>query len=160
MSEEFDFGFTAVDEKELGLATTPPTPPVPTISPDALANIVAQLGELKTAVAAIKPSSSTQITRMEEKIDRVLNMELHELNAAVQNQGQNLSSVLDEVEQRANATRDECKEKLQTLEKMILPLLTNLMKNPEKPYIKWEGRAEKLAAQIDKITAITRSYGV
>jgi hypothetical protein len=34
------------------------------------------------------------------------------------------------------------------------------MKNPDKPYIKWENRAEKIAAQIDKITAITRSYGV
>jgi hypothetical protein len=43
---------------------------------------------------------------------------------------------------------------------MILPLLQNLMKNPDKPYIKWENRAEKIAAQIDKITAITRSYGV
>jgi transcription initiation factor IIE alpha subunit len=108
----------------------------------------------------MKPVSPTQMTRVEEKIDRVLNMELHELNAAVQSQGENLSSVLDEVEERANATREECKEKLQSVERLILPLLTNLMKNPEKSYIKWEGRAEKLAAQIDKITAITRSYGV
>lgn len=160
MSEEFDFGFTAVTGEELGLVTTPPTPPPPSVTPDAVANITAQIAELRNAISAIKPVSPTQMTRMEDKIDRVLNMELHELNAAVQSQGQNLSSVLDEVEERANATREECKEKLQAVEKMILPLLTNLMKNPEKPYIKWEGRAEKLAAQIDKITAITRSYGV
>jgi hypothetical protein len=160
MSEEFDFGFTAVDEEELGLAATPPTPPPPSISPDAIAAITTQIAELRNAVAAIKPVSSTQITRVEEKIDRVLNMELHELNAAMQSQGENLSSVLDEVEERSNATREECKEKLQLVEKLILPLLTNLMKNPQKPYIKWEGRAEKIAAQIDKITAITRSYGV
>lgn len=160
MSEEFDFGFTAVTGEELGLVATPPTPPPPSVTPDAIANITAQIADLKNAVAAIKPVSTTQISRMEDKIDRVLNMELHELNAAMQSQGESLSSVLDEVEERANATREECKEKLQALEKMILPLLTNLMKNPEKPYIKWEGRAEKLAAQIDKITAITRSYGV
>jgi transcription initiation factor IIE alpha subunit len=125
-----------------------------------MAGIVAQISELKTAVAALKPVSQTQMTRVEEKIDRVLNMELHELNAAVQSQGESLSTVLDEVEERANATREECKEKLQAVERLILPLLTNLMKNPEKSYIKWEGRAEKIAAQIDKITAITRSYGV
>jgi hypothetical protein len=144
----------------MALLVTPPTPPLPSVSPDAVAAIAAQIAELKNAVAAIKPVSATQMTRVEEKIDRVLNMELHELNAAVQSQGESLSSVLNEVEERANATRDECKEKLQTLERMILPLLTNLMKNPEKPYIKWEGRAEKIAAQIDKITAITRSDGV
>ena len=160
MAEEFDFGFTAVDEEELGLAATPPTPPAPSVSPDAIAAITAQIAELRAAVVAIKPVSPTQMTRVEEKIDRVLNMELHELNAAVQSQGESLSSVLNEVEERANATREECKEKLQAVERLILPLLTNLMKNPEKSYIKWEGRAEKIAAQIDKITAITRSYGV
>jgi len=160
MAEEFDFGFTAVDEEELGLAATPPTPPAPSVSPDAIAAITAQIAELKAAVIAMKPVTPTQMTRVEEKIDRVLNMELHELNAAVQSQGESLSSVLNEVEERTNATRDECKEKLQTLERMILPLLTNLMKNPEKEYIHWPNRSEKIAAQIDKITAITRSYGV
>jgi hypothetical protein len=160
MSEEFDFGFTAVDEEELGLAVTPPTPPAPSVSPDAIAAITTQIAELKAAVVAMKPVTPTQMARMEEKIDRVLNMELHELNAAVQSQGESLSSVLNEVEERTNATRDECKEKLQSLERMILPLLTNLMKNPEKEYIHWPNRSEKIAAQIDKITAITRSYGV
>jgi hypothetical protein len=160
MSEEFDFGFTAVDEEELGLAVTPPTPPAPSVSPDAVAAIAAQIAELRAAVVAIKPVTPTQMARMEEKIDRVLNAELHELNAAVQSQGESLSSVLDEVEERTNAMRDECKEKMQTLERMILPLLTNLMKNPEKEYIHWPNRSEKIAAQIDKITALTRSYGV
>jgi len=162
MSEEFDFGFTAVDESELGATYSPPppSPPSPSVSPDAIAAITVQIGELRTAIAAIKPVSTVQLTRMEDKIDRVLNMELHEMNAALQSQGQSISSVLDEVEERSNSTREECKEKLQSVERLILPLLTNLMKNPEKIYIKWENRAERLAAQIDKITAITRSFGV
>jgi len=128
MAEEFDFGFTAVDEEELGLAATPPTPPAPSVSPDAMAAITAQIADLRSAVVAMKPATSAQ--------------------------------VVDEVEERANATREECKEKLQAVERLILPLLTNLMKNPEKPYIKWEGRAEKIAEHINKITAVTRSYGV
>jgi len=128
MAEEFDFGFTAVDEEELGLAATPPTPPAPSVSPDAMAAITAQIADLRSAVVAMKPATFAQ--------------------------------VVNEVEERANATREECKEKLQAVERLILPLLTNLMKNPEKPYIKWEGRAEKIAEQINKITAVTRSYGV
>jgi len=163
MSEEFDFGFTAVNEEELGLTSTSRTPPVPSVSPDAITAIAAQIAELKTVVTGIKPTptvSSAQLSRVEEKIDRVLNMELHEMNATLQSQGQNLSSVLDEVEERSNATREECKQKLQAVEKLILPLLQNLMKNPEKAYIKWENRTEKLATQIDKITAVTRSFGV
>jgi len=108
MADEFDFGFTAVDAEELGLAATPPTPPAPVVSAQELQEIKSQLNAIQ--VGAL--------------------------------------------------TRDECRAKLQAVEKLVVPLLTNLMKNPDKPYIKWEGRAEKLAAQIDKITAITRSYGV
>lgn len=166
MADEFDFGFTAVDEDELGLvvSASQPSPP-PSVSPDALEIVSLQLVELKNAIAAIKipapvSTPSIQLSRVEEKIDRVLNMELGELNATLQSQGESISSVLDEVEERSNATRAECKEKLQATEKLILPLLQNLMKNPEKSYIKWENRAEKISSHIDKITAITRSYGV
>ncbi len=49
------------------------------------------------------------------------------------------------------------KEKLLQVEGLILPLLYNLMKNPEKPMIKWENREEVIKSQIEKITAITRS---
>ena len=157
---EFDFGFTAVDEEELSLATAPVQPPQPVVSSDAVASLSAKLAELDTKIAALKPASSTQLARMEEKIDRVLNMELGELNASLQAQGQNLSAVLDEVEERTTAMREECKTKMGEVERMILPLLTNLMKNPQKEYIHWPNRAEKLQSQIDRITALTRSFGV
>lgn len=49
------------------------------------------------------------------------------------------------------------KEKMQQLEKLILPLLNNLLKNPEKEYIHWPNRTEIIKSQIDKITKITRS---
>lgn len=48
------------------------------------------------------------------------------------------------------------KAKLKEVEGLILPLLYNLMKNPDKAYIKWENRVPVIQAQIDKITAITR----
>ena len=121
MSDEFDFGFTAVDEEELGLAT--PAPTQPTVTTDAVSELNAKLVQIQTAISNITPSSQEAITAVE-------------------------------------ATKAECKAKLQAVEKLILPLLVNLMKNPEKPYIKWENRTERITSQIDKITAITRSYGV
>jgi hypothetical protein len=157
---DYDFGFTAVDEEELSLATAPvQPPPQPVVSSDAVASLSAKLAELDTKIAALKPASSAQLARMEEKIDRVLNMELGELNASLQAQGQNLNAVLDEVEERTAAMREECKTKMGEVERMILPLLTNLMKNPQKEYIHWPNRAEKLQSQIDRITALTRSFG-
>lgn len=49
------------------------------------------------------------------------------------------------------------KAKLREVEGLILPLLYNLMKNPEKPYIKWDNRVEVIQKQIEKIIAVTRS---
>lgn len=158
---EFDFGFTAVDEEELAGLTpiVQPPPPQPTVSGDTISALQAKLNDLDAKIVALKPASSSHLARVEEKVDRVLNMELGELNASVQAQGESLSAVLDEVEERANAVRDECKTKLLEVEGMILPLLTNLMKNPQKEYIHWPGRAEKIQAQIDRITKATRTFG-
>jgi hypothetical protein len=50
----------------------------------------------------------------------------------------------------------ETSEKLIELEKMIIPLLVNLMKNSDKEYIYWPNRKDKLQEQIDKILLITR----
>jgi hypothetical protein len=161
MSDENDFGFTAVDEEELGgLVAPPPAPQVVAVhAPADLVPVTTALAELKAAIAALKPASSTQVSRVEEKIDRVLNAELQELNATLQSQGQSLDSIMDEVEERTAVVRDECKAKLLEVERLILPLLHNLMKNPEKEYILWRNRSEKISTQIDKITAVTRSMG-
>ena len=69
-------------------------------------------------------------------------------------------SFADESEVSASQTSNieaEHKLKLKELENMILPLLHNLMKNPEKPYIKWENRVPVIERQIEKILAITRT---
>lgn len=44
---------------------------------------------------------------------------------------------------------------LKDLEKLILPLLRNLLKNPEKDYILWKDREKPIQAQIAKIMEIT-----
>ena len=54
-------------------------------------------------------------------------------------------------------TVDDIKDKLRQVEGLILPLLQNLMKNPEKPTIHWPNRKDVIQQQINKILAITRS---
>ena len=66
------------------------------------------------------------------------------------------STPLDTDEYKALIEKD-VKDKLGAVEKLILPLLVNLMKNPEKDTIKWPGRAPIIEKQIEKILAITRS---
>lgn len=51
---------------------------------------------------------------------------------------------------------EDLKKRLQSVEKMILPLLQNLMKNPEKEMIKWPNRKEIIEKQIEKLLKITR----
>jgi hypothetical protein len=50
----------------------------------------------------------------------------------------------------------QVKTNLKSLEQLVIPLLVNLMKNPEKEYIYWPNRTEKIQDQIDKILALTR----
>lgn len=52
---------------------------------------------------------------------------------------------------------DQTKTKLLQVEALILPLLNNLLKNPEKEYIHWPNRQAVIKKQIERITAITRS---
>jgi|TARA_E500000318_G_scaffold84641_1_gene80481 hypothetical protein len=62
-----------------------------------------------------------------------------------------------EVSEVTGAT-EESKEQLQKLEKLILPILYNLKRNPEKDYIVWDGakRSAACEAQIQRILEITR----
>lgn len=143
MTEENDFGFIACTEEELQIAAkvaakAPVVVPPPTVNVD------------------LSPVNSA-LSRIEQKMDKVLAMELHELTAAVSNQGSSFESILGEIEERVTAEKTTTKEKLLKVENLIIPLLNNLMKNPEKEFIKWPNRVEKIQAQIQKILEITRS---
>lgn len=49
------------------------------------------------------------------------------------------------------------KKQMTALEKLVLPFLKNLMKNPESETIKWPNREGPIKSQIEKITAITKT---
>jgi len=85
--------------------------------------------------------SSESLQRVEEKLDTMLSL---------YNQGK-----LGLDAERQNMTA-EVKKNLKELEQLIMPLLVNLMKNPEKEYIYWPNRTSKIQEQIDRVLALTR----
>ena len=54
------------------------------------------------------------------------------------------------------AIEEKYKAKLKEVEGLILPLLLNLKKNPDKAFINWPNRAPVIDKQIEKITKVTR----
>lgn len=63
------------------------------------------------------------------------------------------------IEQHKQLITSEVRGKLAQVEQLILPLLYNLQKNPEKEYIHWPNRTDIIQSQIDKIKQITHYYG-
>ena len=54
-------------------------------------------------------------------------------------------------------TAEEYKERLQQVEKLILPFLTKLLKTADQPIIKWPNRRPIIEAQIERILKVTRN---
>lgn len=75
---------------------------------------------------------------------------------AVDNPEEVVRSVEGRMETMREAAARIHSERMAQVERLILPLLNNLLKNPDKPYIKWENRTPAINAQIARITAITR----
>ena len=104
--------------------------------------------------------STPQVTSQEiydPIIERIKNLEINLGEVLIiLERIENAGTPLDTDEYKALIEKD-VKDKLVAVEKLILPLLVNLMKNPEKDNIKWPGRAPIIEKQIEKILAITRS---
>lgn len=89
--------------------------------------------------APVQTANNDQLLALQAKIDSLLDA-----------QEQTLQSAL------VKAMEEKHKAKLKELESLILPLLYNLMKNPEKPIINWPNREAVIKKQIEKITSVTR----
>jgi hypothetical protein len=62
------------------------------------------------------------------------------------------NSVIAEKEE----TVEEYKQRLNEVEKLVLPFLTKLLKTADQPIIKWPNRKATLETQIQKILNLTR----
>jgi len=119
MADDFDFGFTAVDD--IPTAANTPTQPV-----------VAQVDD-------------AQLQTILDKIERLESLIRTADNA-------------DMINEHRELVQQDVAAKLKQVEDLILPLLYNLQKNPEKDYIHWPNRTAIIDKQIEKIKAVTRYY--
>ena len=119
MSDDFDFGFTAVDDMPVSATTT---------------------------------SEPVQATLPEGSLDAVMD-KLEQLESRILSADN--SGMINE--HRALLESDVA-SKLKDVESLILPLLQNLKKNPEKDYIHWPNRSAIIDKQIERITAVTRYF--
>ena len=109
-----------------------------------------EVKEFETAVQEKVAKATQQETgALEGKIDKLLKMR----------EDDNSYQVL--FEKRKAELEEVYSGQMKKIEKLVLPLLYNLMKNPENEYIKWPGRTDIIQKQINKIVAITRGakYG-
>ena len=127
----FDFGFSAIDEspvvqQQVVTQAAPSTEGLDEVVQDALAPVHDALETITNKVANLENILEAGISQ---------NFDIDGYKALVEK---------------------DVKEKLKTIEGLILPLLVNLMKNPEKDTIKWPNRKPIIEKQIEKIIAITR----
>ena len=139
MAEINDFGFTAVDQDELKTKTGED------------ASISKEVADQLKAVAASSAgqANSAQIEELDSKVDlltKLISNSLSELD----DHKDNLSAIDTKKEL-------DFKDRLIDCEKLILPLLQNLMKNEEKEYIYWPNRRAIIQSQIDRLQKITRT---
>lgn len=89
--------------------------------------------------ASAPPASNDELLALQAKVDSMLDAQTKLIE-----------------DKYTKLLEDKYKAKLKEVEGMILPLLLNLKKNPDKAYIHWPNRTAVIDKQIEKITAITR----
>ena len=90
-------------------------------------------------VVPVAQPANEEIQELKDKLDSLLSAQEESLSNAM-----------------VTAIEEKYKAKLKEVEGLILPLLINLKKNPEKAYINWPNRVAVIDKQIDKITKVTR----
>jgi len=90
--------------------------------------------------ATPQTNNSEEIALLQAKIDTLLDSQEKVIQSAI-----------------SSAIEEKYKAKLKDVESLIMPLLLNLKKNPEKAYIHWPNRVGVIDKQIERITAVTRS---
>jgi outer membrane murein-binding lipoprotein Lpp len=123
---DFDFGFSAVSE------------------PPASGPIKVDTSEISGDVEGINDN----VLRIEQKMDAAI--------TAINTLSTRLMSLDDDFDVIKEQKQAEVQEKLTQVEKLIMPLLVNLLKSADQAYIHWPNRTATVQSQIDKLLAITR----
>jgi len=168
-NSDIDFGFTAVDAEEVEGDDSPSPPSTQEVVSEVSSEILSSLNDsietiegklnallLRNDEVESGVDASIDFSRVEEKIDKILAMENQELLSAVTEQGESIRAIIDEVEERKSELENQTQEKLSQIERLVLPLLYNLIKSSDKDYIFWPDRKSRIESQISQILTITR----
>ena len=165
MADDFDFGFSAVstDEFKKTQTDTEPTPSTG-VSSDEFSELKKKIDSISSLIQTLGDKEDTslfdetgeKISRLEGKVDKILEMESSQAVNALTEQGSSIRAVIDEVEERKGELNEKFMGKLKELETLVIPMLKGLMKNAEKEYIYWPDRTPILEKQIEKVYSITR----
>ena len=95
---------------------------------------------------------------LDKDVQKILKMEQLEAVQSLQKSSSDMSAIVKEIEERKKDLNFKYKSRMLAVEKLILPLISNLQKDGEtKEYIKWPNRTAILEAQKTKILQVTRS---
>ena len=112
-------------------------------------------------VSADPPDLSPIVEKLEfmdKDIQKILKMEQLEAVTALQKSSSDMTSLAKELEERKKDIDLKYKSRMLAVEKLIIPLIDNLMKDGNtKEYIRWPNRIPILEAQKDKILQVTRT---
>jgi hypothetical protein len=136
MSNEYeyndvDYGFTAVDELELkSLSGT----------------------EESESLTQVAEATSAELQSLDNKVNQLMDMQ-HDIMAELIN----AKHLYEEKNSSLDISKEVVEDKLLKAEQLIMPLLSNLLKNKDKDYIYWPNREPIIKAQMEKLLEITRS---
>lgn len=111
---------------------------------------------------------ATYKAQQQENAETLPTLDGDDIKKALTNQFQSLEKKLDSLLLRKQVEEDEevdrakamatetVNSKLQKTEKLIMPLLVNLLKTADKEYIHWPNRQASVKSTIDKLLKITR----
>lgn len=123
----FDFGFTAVDDPSAELPVQAVETRVEKIPEEVLGTLTDIVNSLSRIESRIAGNVNS-LTRIEDQLAKP----------------------------KSDEPVDVLQSRLADVEKLMMPLLVNLGKDPEKEYILWPNRTEQIDAQIEKLLKLTR----
>ena len=164
MADDFDFGFSAVSTEEFTKSQTTTEVQPSAVSSDEFDELKKKMDSITSLIQALGDKEDTslfdetgeKITRLETKVDKILEIESTQIASALSEQGSSIRAVIDEVEERKGELDEKYANRLKELESLVIPMLKGLMKNAEKEYIYWPDRTPILEKQIAKVYSITR----
>lgn len=129
--EDVDFGFTAVDEDEL--------------------RSLSGGDESVEKVTQVAEATSAELRGLDSKLSELIEMQRDVMSELIASK-----SLYEEKSSGLDISKEVLEDKLLKLERLIMPLLQNLLKNKDKEYIFWPNREPIIKAQMEKVLEITR----